>query len=251
MPRVVPQAGEGTTRTKRVQAENGDGSTVEDTPRNRCLEFIKHLVKWENSNNPEYIEPARKLITAAHKFLHPDAERDAPIVLDPFAGGGAIPLEALRLGCEAHAVDLNPVAHLIELCTLVYPQKYGHPGSRTVPDYIRRLIDYNKSKNEKKKGRSLFDRGIAICDADSGEVIPDVEITEAEYHKNPLAADVKYWGHCVLKAAVREIGVFYPPESDGSNPVAYLWAHCHVSKSTMRGDSAADPAAYPFMRWRR
>src|SRR6266568_542399 len=46
-------------------------------------------------------------------------------VLDMFAGGGSIPLEALRLGCEAYAVDLNPVAHIIELCTLVYPQKYG------------------------------------------------------------------------------------------------------------------------------
>ena len=47
-------------------------------PRNRCLEFIKHLVKWENSNNPEYIEPARKLIAAAHKFLHPHSVGDAP-----------------------------------------------------------------------------------------------------------------------------------------------------------------------------
>jgi putative DNA methylase len=42
-----------------------------------------------------------------------------------FAGGGSIPLEALRLGCESYAVELNPVAHIIELCTLVYPQKYG------------------------------------------------------------------------------------------------------------------------------
>ena len=40
------------------------GKTVEDTPRNRCLEFIKHLVRWENSNNPQFIEPARKLIAA-------------------------------------------------------------------------------------------------------------------------------------------------------------------------------------------
>ena len=46
-------------------------------------------------------------------------------MLDPFAGGGSIPLEALRLGCEAHALELNPVAYLILLCTLVYPQKYG------------------------------------------------------------------------------------------------------------------------------
>ena len=47
-----------------------------------------------------------------------------PRVLDMFAGGGAIPFEALRLGCEAYALDLNPVAHIIQLCTLVYPQKY-------------------------------------------------------------------------------------------------------------------------------
>jgi len=48
-------------------------------------------------------------------------------VLDCFAGGGAIPLEALRLGCEAYALELNPVAYLINLCTVVYPQKYGKP----------------------------------------------------------------------------------------------------------------------------
>jgi hypothetical protein len=93
-----------------------NGKPVEDTPRNRCLEFIKHLVKWENSNNHDYIEPARQLIAAAHKFLYPGSGWDAPRVLDPFAGGGAIPLEALRLGCDTQAIDLNPVAHLIELC---------------------------------------------------------------------------------------------------------------------------------------
>ncbi len=54
-----------------------------------------------------------------------------PRVLDMFAGGGAIPLEALRLGCEAYALDLNPVAHLIELCTLVYPQQFGAPDPAT------------------------------------------------------------------------------------------------------------------------
>ena len=53
-------------------------------------------------------------------------------MLDCFAGGGAIPLEALRLGCEAYALELNPVAHLIELCTLVYPQKYGKPDPNAV-----------------------------------------------------------------------------------------------------------------------
>src|SRR5437870_8620421 len=159
---------------------NGDGSSIEDTPRNRCLEFIKHLIRWENSNNPDYIDPARKLIAAAHKFLHPDAEGDAPRVLDPFAGGGSIPLEALRLGCEAHAIDLNPVAHLIELCTLVYPQKYGQPDSRPVPDYIKRLIAHNRTKRKIRAEVDLFDKDDPTLSTGS-EVIPDVELTDAEY----------------------------------------------------------------------
>jgi adenine-specific DNA methylase len=208
--------------------KNGDGSAVEDTPRNRCLEFIKLLVRWENSNNPEYVEPARKLIAAAHKFLHPDAEGDAPKVLDPFAGGGAIPLEALRLGCEADAIDLNPVAHLIELCTLVYPQKYGQPDSRPVPDYIKRLIVHNSATKKKKGEERLLlkeDKSHeSVGDADVAGIIPDVEITEAEYRENPLAADVKYWGHWVLKTARRQIDSFYSTDPDGTLPVAYLWA---------------------------
>jgi len=202
--------------------KNGDGSSVEDTPRNRCLEFIKHLVRWENSNNADYIEPARKLIVAAHKFLHPDAEGDAPKVLDPFAGGGAIPLEALRLGCEAHAIDLNPVAHLIELCTLVYPQKYGQPDSRPVPDYIKRLITHNRGK--KKGGTPLFDQGNVSVKVEDGEIIPDVEITEAEYKKNPLAADVKYWGHWVLEKAEARLCHLFPEHDNESQSVAFFWA---------------------------
>lgn len=53
-----------------------------------------------------------------------------PRVLDFFAGGGSIPLEAVRLGCEAYAMELNPVAYLIEICTLVYPGKFGAPDDR-------------------------------------------------------------------------------------------------------------------------
>lgn len=94
--------------------------------------FIAELANWDNSIDSDsamgstgvhhYIREARAYIKAAF----PDR---APRVLDPFAGGGAIPLEALRLGCETYAVDLNPVAHIVELATLVYPQKYGHrPG---------------------------------------------------------------------------------------------------------------------------
>lgn len=174
--------------------KNGEGSPAQDTPRNRCLEYIKHLVKWENSNKPHYIEPARKLIAAAHKFLHPNAEGDSPKVLDPFTGGGAIPLEVLRLGCEAHANDINPVAHLIQLCTLVYPQKYGQPSSRSVPPYIKRLISHNKARRRAKgqEAADLFSKDDAIDASD--DLIPEMEITEAEYIKNPLMADVRAGG---------------------------------------------------------
>ena len=204
--------------------KNDDGSTVEDTPRSRCLEFIKNLVQWENSNNPDYIEPAHKLIAAAHKLQNSNSEGDGPKVLDPFAGGGAIPLEALRLGCESHALDLNPVAHLIELCTLVYPQKYGQPDSRPVPDYIKQLIAQNKAKKKAKKGKGLFEDGEPGAIGSDDKTAPNVEITEPEYRKNPLAADVKYWGHWVASVAQEQLADLYPSPIAGVSPVAYLWA---------------------------
>src|SRR5216683_2234533 len=77
---------------------------------------IRKLCRWDIPKS--VLEQARQDILNANGG-------QPPRVLDMFAGGGSIPLEALRLGCEAYAVDLNPVAHIIELCTLVYPQKYG------------------------------------------------------------------------------------------------------------------------------
>ena len=82
--------------------------------------FIKEISKWENSLNIPLIEKARQKILQASGG-HP------PLVCDPFSGGGAIPLEALRLGCETYASDLNPVAVLIEKATLEFPQKFGKP----------------------------------------------------------------------------------------------------------------------------
>jgi adenine-specific DNA methylase len=209
---------------KDFRPSTDEGSVSEDTPRNRCLEFIKKLVKWENSTDPTYIGPARHLVAAAHKFLHPDTHREAPRVLDPFAGGGAIPLEALRLGCEAHAVELNPVAHLIELCTLVYPQQYGQPESHPVPEYIKRLIAHNRAKTKAERGAALFDRQEDGEVPTSDDLIPDIEITEAEYRLNPLAADVKYWGNWVLGHVRRDIGSMCIGDFDGGFPLAYLWA---------------------------
>ena len=70
------------------------------------LKFIADFANWDNSAKPEYLETGRGLVQSAHP-------EQTPLVVDPFAGGGSIPLEALRLGCDAFASDLNPVACLI------------------------------------------------------------------------------------------------------------------------------------------
>ncbi len=74
--------------------------------RNALLKFIGDFANWDNSNNHQFLYVARELVKAAHP-------EETPLVVDPFAGGGSIPLEALRLGCDAFASDLNPVACLI------------------------------------------------------------------------------------------------------------------------------------------
>jgi adenine-specific DNA methylase len=81
------------------------GSTDEDL-RKALLKFIANFANWDNAAQRTYLEVSRALVKAAHG-------EEAPLVVDPFAGGGSIPLEALRLGCEAFASDLNPVACLI------------------------------------------------------------------------------------------------------------------------------------------
>jgi len=140
-----------------------------------------------------------------------------PRVLDMFAGGGAIPLEALRLGCEAYALDLNPVAHIIELCTLVYPQKYGKPDPTT--------------------------RGMTGPSGAGGKPT-----------WGGLAEEVRYWGNWVRDKVKAEIGDLYPlipdPAFKGKReaskdifgkadetppgylmPVAYLWTRTVTCKN--------------------
>ena len=143
-------------------------------------DFIIELAKWENSLNTTIIEKARRDILNANGGVPPK-------VLDPFSGGGSIPLEALRLGCETYAMDYNPVAALILKCTLEYPQKYGKISTRRVG----------------KNWENLFD-----------------DETDA----NSLVEDVKKWGEWVLNEAKKEIGKFYPEDGDGLIPVGYIWA---------------------------
>ncbi|MFN7939117.1 MAG: DUF1156 domain-containing protein [Bryobacteraceae bacterium] len=77
-----------------------------DDLRNALLKFIADFANWDRSSDTTYLDTARSLVKAAHP-------EETPSVVDPFAGGGSIPLEALRVGCDSYASDLNPVACLI------------------------------------------------------------------------------------------------------------------------------------------
>ncbi|WP_292591871.1 MULTISPECIES: DUF1156 domain-containing protein [unclassified Mesotoga] len=106
--------------------------------------FIIELSKWENSNNRELLDKARKDILKAN-------DGKPPKVLDPFGGGGSIPLEALRLGCETYTGDLNPVAVLIQKATLEYPQKYGKPVKRDTGNALLDKSEVNPLLEDVKK----------------------------------------------------------------------------------------------------
>ena len=97
---------------------------TDDGLRQVLLRFIADFANWDNSAKAEYLETGRGLVKAAHP-------EQTPLVVDPFAGGGSIPLEALRLGCDAFASDLNPVACLILKVMLEDIPRHGSLGSPT------------------------------------------------------------------------------------------------------------------------
>lgn len=116
--------------------ENGPDNKKQSLGRANAAKFFERLCKYPGT--AQAIAEAQKHILEAHaerlsqETSKPVTVEDIvegraprPKVLDMFAGGGAIPLEAARLGCEAHALDLNPVAYLIELCTVTFPQQWG------------------------------------------------------------------------------------------------------------------------------
>ena len=178
--------------------------------REALLKEVADLASWDAVRHPEKVVRGKAdggsgltgtelLKRARRRILDCNGGR-APKLLDPFAGGGAIPLEGLRLGCEAEASDLNPVAVLILKGTLEYPQKYGQSDSRPTPEYIRQAA--------RERSQSRF---------------TDDDLLEA-YRRNPLVTDVRYWGGWMLERAREELAEFYPPDPDGSVPVAYLWS---------------------------
>ncbi len=112
---------------------------TEDDLRKALLKFIADFANWDNSANATYLECARGLVKAAHG-------KEPPLVVDPFAGGGSIPLEALRVGCDAFASDLNPVACLILKVLLEDIPRHG-PG---LADELRRVGQQIKEEAKKE-----------------------------------------------------------------------------------------------------
>ena len=159
---------------------------IAEQERDRLFAIIEEFVLWENTTNEEVLEPARREIwqswrrACAEHAAHPRAaevfdRHTLPAFHDPFAGGGALPLEAQRLGLEAHASDLNPVAVLINKAMIEIPPKFaGWPPVNPAARQEKSLID------RKWKGAQ------------------------------GLAEDVRYYGQWMREEAEKRIGNLYP-----------------------------------------
>ena len=178
---------------------------AQDAERQRLFRLIEELVKWENVNNEEVLGRARAEILKA-------TDGNPPPLLDPFAGGGSIPLEAQRLGLEAHASDLNPVAVLINKALIEIPPKFaGRPPMH--PNQDKQLVA--------KTWRGA----------------------------EGLAEDVRYYGQWMRDEAERRIGHLYPkaklPKEYGGGEatvIAWLWAR------TVKCPNPACGAQMPLVR---
>ena len=164
---------------------------AQEAERRRLFRLIEQLVLWENTTNEDLLEQARNEIrrswrrTCAEHRDHPqaaelfDPER-LPAFHDPFAGGGSLPLEAQRLGLEAHASDLNPVAVLINKAMIEIPPKFA--GMPPV--------------NPEARAQMARDRELGM---------------EREWKgAQALAEDVRYYGKWMRDEAEKRIGHLYP-----------------------------------------
>ncbi len=172
--------------------------------RERLFGIIERLVKWENSTNEHVLREAREEILK-HTNGNP------PPVYDPFAGGGSIPLEAQRLGLEAHASDLNPVAVLINKALIEIPPRFANMPPVNPEDRNQIGADWKGAAG--------------------------------------LAADVRYYGKWMRDEAEKRIGHLYPkvrlPKEYGDGEatvIAWLWAH------TVRCPNPACGAQMPLVR---
>jgi len=157
---------------------------AQEVERQRLFAIMRDLVKWENSNDPVVLGKARAEIMAS-------CDGKPPPIVDPFAGGGSIPLEAQRLGLEAHASDLNPVAVLINKALIEIPPRWA---------------------------------GRAPVRPDDGTTLGNRTWSGAQ----GLAEDVRFYGQWMRDEAEHRIGHLYPKATleDGSEAtvIAWIWA---------------------------
>ncbi len=117
--------------------------------RTALLDFLTDFSRWENSTVSAYISTCRTLTRSAHEALEGD-EGARPLVVDPFAGGGAIPLECLRVGADAFCSDLNPIPVLLNKVIVQYVPTYGQRLIEQVAESaarIRRELEGALSEN--------------------------------------------------------------------------------------------------------
>ena len=195
--------------TKPVEETDEDGNTVIEDK-----ELVEGgLLAWGQECDPA-LDEMRKAI----RLFHGDR---APSVVDPFAGGGAIPFEAMRLGCDVQASDLNPVSWLILKCTLDYPQQFSAKKMplpsfvREWPDFVEDFLADKIKKRRGNKKRHFSDPAQLALMA-----LPD----------SSLAWHVRAWGRWVLERVRADLAPRYPV-SDGEPAVAFLWARTARDKN--------------------
>ncbi|MFQ3652541.1 MAG: DUF559 domain-containing protein, partial [Gemmataceae bacterium] len=152
-----------------------------DTPRMRLFDFIERLVTWEATTDEAILNTARELIMIA-------TEGNPPPLLDPFAGGGSIPLEAQRLGLEAHASDLNPVAVMINKAQIEIPPRFANLPPVNPRDRARMFTPTPNPSPKMREGNQ---------DVDKWDISPELErrmqAVARELRKNPTRAEDMLW----------------------------------------------------------
>lgn len=196
---------------KSVEDVDDDGNTVVEDK-----EVVEGGVLAWGQEDEKVLEELRAEIRQFHGGR-------APSVLDPFAGGGAIPLEAMRLGCAVTASDINPVAWLILKATLEYPHAFA--GKRwPLPDFVRNWPDFiedflaGKVKKRKRGQKSHFS---------DPQQLQLMQLPDAD-----LAWHVRAWGRWVLERCRADLADSYPVIK-GEPTVAYLWARTARDKITL------------------
>ena len=206
--------------------------------RERLFRLLEELVKWENTTNEVVLERARREIrrswaracadNAGHPHAHDlfDPER-LPAFHDPFAGGGALPLEAQRLGLEAHASDLNPVAVLINKAMIEIPPKFAgeapiNPEARSQPRLVAREWSGAQGLAEDVRHYGQWMRDEA--ERQIGHLYPRVAVTPAMVRERP---DLKpYEGRKLTVIAwlwARTVRSPNPAFADVEVPLASTW----------------------------